>query len=210
MQIGGGIGLECGFVGRVGGNQCVADVGDVDFGVGDRLPRVRIGSAPEPQRGNAGARNDHFGALGRRTHEALGRALETEAIEDDNIGSGQLFGVRRRRHVAVNVAVRSDQGCDLDTISTHVACQIRKNRKAGGDVDLTLRQCRPSQRRGKGRRRAPRDTAHHASRCRLGSNCRSTPPTGPVSTDPRQSAPATRIMAGPAATPAWNESSKPK
>ena len=44
-EIGGGVGLIGGLAGRIGRDQRVADIGDIDFRIGDRLPGMRIGVA---------------------------------------------------------------------------------------------------------------------------------------------------------------------
>jgi hypothetical protein len=94
-QVGSRIGLEDGFASRVGGNQRIANIGDVDFRVGDRLPGMWVDLAAQPQRRDAGARNDDFGTLAGRAHETFGRAFESKSIEDDQLGVGDLLGIGR-------------------------------------------------------------------------------------------------------------------
>ena len=117
-EVGRGIGLVGDFAGGIGGDQRIADIGDVDFRVGHRLPGVRVGlpvvvvvSAPA----GALARLD---ALGRNDDRRLGAGgldqpldptLEAEPVDEHELGVGHALGVGRRRRIDMGVAVGADQ-----------------------------------------------------------------------------------------------------
>ncbi len=112
----GGVGLIGRLAVGIGGDQPVANVGDVDFAVGKALPGMRVGDLT----GFAVllllhlARLDTLGGDHRLAFEAGGflepahPALEAETVHHQHLGGGQCLGVAGGRLIDVSIAVGSD------------------------------------------------------------------------------------------------------
>ena len=81
------IGAKSRGVRRVGGDQRVADIGDIDLGVGDRLPGMRIGGAADLERHDAVGRGHDRGLAAGGLHQPRQPALQTEAVDDRSLAS---------------------------------------------------------------------------------------------------------------------------
>ena len=122
-EIGRGIGDIGVLAGRVGGDQRIANIGDIDLRVGDRLPGVRIRPPVVvimAMVAGALARLDAFGGDHDRRFGAGGLdqplepTFEAEPVHEDELGIGSLLGVARRGRIDVGIAVGTDQSRDRD------------------------------------------------------------------------------------------------
>ena len=120
-QIAFGIGTKNLGIRGVGGTQRVADIGDIDPGVDDGLPGMRIGiRAYFERRDTIGRGHDHrLAACG--LHQPRQLALQAKAVDDHELRVRNLLGVRRRRRIDVRVAVGADQCRDVDALATDIA-----------------------------------------------------------------------------------------
>ena len=133
-QIGLRIGAKDRGIGGVGGHQRVADIGDIDLRVGDRLPGMRIGGGADAARRDAVGRGDDLGLAAGGLHQPRQPALEAKAVDDEKPGIRDLLRIRRRRRIDVHVAIGTDQGRDIDAIAADIFDEIAEDRKAGDDV----------------------------------------------------------------------------
>jgi hypothetical protein len=147
-EIGGGVRGVGVLAGGIGGDQRVANIGNIDLGVGHRLPGVRIRRSMVvimTAVARALARLDAFGRdddrrLGAgRFHQPLEPALETEAVHEHQFGVGSALGVARRGRVDMGIAVGTDQRADLHALAADVLHEVAQDREAGDDVELVLR-----------------------------------------------------------------------
>jgi hypothetical protein len=112
-------------------------------------------------------------------------ATTIEAVNEYELGVGDRLGVGRRRRIDVRVGVRADQRLDLQALAADVLHQIGKDREGGDHLQLVLRAC--GRQRGHQHRQCEHESPHHrhASRCRPGKSCGSTPPTRPTKIETR-------------------------
>ena len=182
-EIGRGVGVVGGLAGGIGGAQPVADVGDIDLHIGDRLPGVRIG-----RRRDDGDRRSL--RLARRTPRCATRsralvpdALTSRVIQpsrpspltNTTLAAASVLasaGVGERH---VGVAVRADQRRDLDPVAADVRARGRRGSRSRDGLELRAlslrgeRECEPCQRVSPSEALAPR-----SARCamRVGSEPR--------------------------------------
>src|SRR5262245_34829375 len=97
------------------------------------------------------ARIDAFGRHYRLALEA-GRflksahpTLESEAIDEKDLGFGDSLGVGRRRLKDVGIDVRADEGRDVDPVTPDLTHHVAENAERGDDFDLI--RCRRAARR---------------------------------------------------------------
>ena len=105
-EIGRGVRLVDGLAGGVGGDQRVADVGDVELRVGDALPGMRVDVRRGHGHGRAPRRFERLHALRRLDDEGLGAgrldqpahpAFELEPVGDHELGVGEAASIGGRR-----------------------------------------------------------------------------------------------------------------
>src|SRR5262249_53367441 len=124
-------------------------------------------------------------------------AFEAQAVDEHELGIGNLLGVARRWRVDMGIAAGPDQRRDLDAVAAHVLHKIAQDREAGDDLHSIL----PARRRGNkdraARARAKRLSAghhgtiipigphRHAWRWRPGNAWRTSRPTRPNSNEVR-------------------------
>ena len=144
----GGVGLVDGLAVRIGGDQPVADIGDIELAVGEILPGMRVGdrlrAAPPSSstmvRGLTPVRGDHGLALEARGFlQPLHPALEAEAVDEEQLRRGQRLGVGRGRAEHMGVAVGPDQRDDLDTVAADLPHHVAQDRERGDGLDLVGR-----------------------------------------------------------------------
>jgi hypothetical protein len=166
-EIGGGVRVVSGLAGRIGGNQRVADIGHIDFRIGDGLPGMRVGPAmvmvvtagPLARLYTFG--RDHDRRLGAgRLDQALEPAFEAEPVHEHDIGLGHLLGVGRRRRVDMGIAIGTDQGADLDPVAANVLHEVAEDRERGDGLQPRLRLLRSR------RADCQRDYEERGERCR--------------------------------------------
>src|SRR5258707_10252893 len=207
----------------IGASRRVPDVGQIDFGVGGRLPGVWIGVRAELAGGDALGGGDHGALAACGLYEPRQPALQPETVDDHELCIRNLLGVRRRRRIDMHVAIGTDQGRHADALAPDISREIAEDRKAGDDIQ-TIFRARGSSRCHQRQNNEPQSKTPHraqislfehdlsekwfplfrimfyASRWRPGNICRNRPLTLPNSTDPTYSTAATRMIAGPDGT----------
>ena len=83
-------------------------------------------------------RGDHRALIVAGVDQSLHPAFEQQAVEDHQIGLGQRPGIAWARRVDVCIAVRADQGSDLDMLTAHVLDHIGQNREAGDHLHTLI------------------------------------------------------------------------
>ena len=86
---------------------------------------------------------------------------------------------------APHTITAADQRGDIDAVTADIADEIAEDREAGDDVEAILRPRRTAE-RDQSQTDKPTQPPHlHASRCRPGNNCRTSPLTLPNNSDAR-------------------------
>ncbi|MEY9510720.1 hypothetical protein ABIF16_001451 [Bradyrhizobium elkanii] len=166
------------------GDQTVANIDDIDLRIGHGLPGMRIVVAAHfPWHDPLGRHRDQrFAARGLQ--QPRHPAFEAEAVDDHELGIGDLPGISRRRRVDMGIAVGPDQRRHVDIITADIAHNVGEDREARNDVDAlrgARRSARQQQRQTNQAEQSPHRT--HASRWRPGNSCRTRPLTLPNSSD---------------------------
>ena len=152
---------------------------------------------------------DDGGLAAGGLHQPRQPALKTEPVDEDKLRIRNSLGVGRCRRVDVRVAIRANQRRDVDAVAADIADEIAEDGKAGDDVEPVLRPGRTDG-RDQSQTDKPTQSPHlHASRCRPGNICRTSPLTLPNNTETTYSTAATRMMAGPDGMRVWNDSTRP-
>jgi hypothetical protein len=132
---------------EAGGGQRVANIGDIDFRVGDRLPGVRVRPSVVVIVVVAAGTLERLDALGRDYDRRLGAgcldqplepAFEAQSVDEDELGVGNLLGVAGRGRIDMGIAVGTDQGPDLDPVAADVLHEVAQDREAGDNVEPVL------------------------------------------------------------------------
>ncbi len=146
LGIGGGIGLVAVATLSVGGAEGVGDVLHIDLGIGDRLEGMRIGLAISMGAfsgigiGEFGFEVDWRDALGQNgdrrlggagVDQALQKAFEMQAVDQHHIRTRHRHRVSRARLVDVGIAIRPDDGGQIDPVAADIFGEIGNDREAG-------------------------------------------------------------------------------
>ena len=149
--IGRGIRLIGRLPGRIGRDQRVTDIGDIDFRVRDRLPGMRIGIGIMTMampllfrlaRLDVLARDDHRGLGAGRFDKARNPAFEAEPIGEHDFGVGEFLRIVRRRRVNMGVAIDRNEACDLDAVAADILHEVGEDREGRDDLHFLLRAWR--------------------------------------------------------------------
>ena len=68
-------------------------------------------------------------------HQPRQPAFQPEAVDDDELGVGDLLRIGRRRRIDMRVAIGADQRRDLDAVAADVLDEIAEDREARDDLE---------------------------------------------------------------------------
>ncbi|MNM93727.1 hypothetical protein D3C81_1061090 [compost metagenome] len=135
LQVGFAVAFVIGFVRGIRSDQCFGDIGDVQLGVRQIVPGMRVGNgfAVFIQRAwnHAVTGTDDRGFGLGTGDQTIQPWLETQAILDDQFGLQKGFGIVWRRLVSVSVSVRSNHVGDLDMFAADLMDHVGEDAEAG-------------------------------------------------------------------------------
>ena len=133
----GEIGVGVGLIGlgalRIDGRQRFPDRLDINFGVGDVLPSVRILSLFVLSRSDAFAQGEHLALAFGGSDETVEPAFKSEPVDENEPRLRDAAAVGRTGLVDMGVAVGPDDGGDGHPVAADLPHKIADNRKAGDD-----------------------------------------------------------------------------
>src|SRR5208337_1807612 len=112
-------------------DQGIADIGNIDLGIGDRLPGMRVW--PDTPflahllRAYTLCRDNDRGLCAGRLDQTIDPTLQTEAVHQNEPCGAELFRVGRLWLIDMGVAIRADECRDLDPLAADIAGEIGEN-----------------------------------------------------------------------------------
>ena len=150
-----GVGPIICLAGWIDRDQRVADIGDINLGIGDGLPGVRIGPAVRVvvivplvvlvgagtlERHDVPCRNHDRSGRAGCLHQTIQPALEAQAVDENDPGFRNLLRICRRWRIDMRIAVGAHQGSDIDTLAADIADKIAEDGKGRDGVELGRRR----------------------------------------------------------------------
>ena len=144
----------------IGGDQPIADIGDIELAVGEALPGMRIGDGlglaalllDHGARLHARRGDDHLALEARGFLQSLHPPLEAEAVDEQDLRGREVLGVGRRRLIDMRVAIRPDQRDDIDAVAADLLHHVAEDAERGDSSQFMrcLGTCREAKNQSEG------------------------------------------------------------